>query len=64
MLSTTAPFQGTKQADFLFTEETANVMTPKPSAASHVHADSWGAFSLLCHYCPLYLPFFLIILKW
>lgn len=53
MLSTAAPFQGTKQPDFLFIEEIANVMTSKPSAASHADIDSWGAFSILCSYRPL-----------
>ena len=43
MLSTAAPFQGTKLPDFLFIEEIANVMTSKPSAASHADIDSWGA---------------------
>jgi hypothetical protein len=47
MLSTAAPFQGTKQPDFLSIKETADVMTPKPSAASHMHTDSWCAFSFL-----------------
>lgn len=53
MLSTTAPFQGTKQPDFLFTEEIANAMTSEPSAASHTDIDSWGAFSVLHSYQPL-----------
>lgn len=52
MLSTAAPFQGTKQPDFLFTEEIANMMTSKPSAASHTDIDSWGAFSVLHSYRP------------
>lgn len=50
MLSTAAPFQGTKQPDFLSIEEIANVMTSEPSAASHTDIDSWGAFSILCSY--------------
>jgi len=53
MLSTAAPFQGTKLPDFLFIEEIANVMTSKPSAASHADIDSWGAFRLLHSDHPL-----------
>lgn len=41
MLSTAAPFQGTKRPDFLFIKEIANVTTSKPSAASHMDIDSW-----------------------
>lgn len=52
MLSTAAPFRGTKQPDFLFTEELANVMTSKPSAASHADIGSWGAFSARHSYGP------------
>lgn len=44
MLPTAAPFQGAEQPDFLSAEETANVMTSKPSAAAHMAVDSWGAF--------------------
>ena len=58
MLSTAAPFQGTKQPDFLFTKEIANVMTYKPSAASHADTDSWGAFSILHSYRPLSIRLF------
>lgn len=53
MLSTASPFQGTKLPNFLSIEEVANVMTSKPSAATHLDIDSWGAFSILCGYRPL-----------
>lgn len=54
MLSIAALFQGTEQPDFLSIVEIADVMTSKPSAASHKDIDSWvlSAFSAVIVLSP------------